>query len=91
MSELPTGWVQTKLDDLGRLHCGQSPSSRDVNTDGLGELYVTGPEQWDGKQVHRTKWTTDPRRIVPEGCIFITVKGAGVGTMFPGIELLPVR
>lgn len=85
MSELPTGWVDTKLDDLGVLYCGQSPSARDVNQDGCGTPYVTGPEQWDGQSVHRTKWTTDARRVVPDGCIFITVKGAGVGTMFPGI------
>ena len=26
-----------------------------------------------------------PRRIVPDGCIFVTVKGSGVGTLFPGI------
>lgn len=85
MSALPTGWVDTKLDDLGILFCGQSPSARDVNQDGRGTPYVTGPEQWDGQSVRRTKWTTDPRRVVPDGCIFITVKGAGVGTMFPGI------
>jgi len=85
MSAIPAGWVDTKLDDLGDLYCGQSPSTRDVNQDGRGTPYVTGPEQWDGQNVHRTKWTTDPRRVVPDGCIFITVKGAGVGTMFPGI------
>ena len=35
--------------------------------------------------MHNPKWTTDPKRIVPDGCIFITVKGAGVGKLFPGI------
>ena len=48
-------------------------------------MYVTGPEQWDGARVLTDKWTTDPRRIVPDGCIFVTVKGAGVGTIFPGV------
>ena len=74
-----------EMRDLGQLHCGQSPASKDVNTEGDGTLYVTGPEQWDGHSVHESKWTTDPRRIVPNGCIFITVKGSGVGTLFPGI------
>lgn len=32
------------------------------------------------------KWTTDPKRIAPENSVFITVKGAGVGKLFPGSE-----
>ncbi len=78
-------WQKKKLDELGKLFCGQSPSAKDVNTSGIGTVYVTGPEQWDDSKVHLSKWTTDPKRLVPEGCIFITVKGAGVGKTFPGI------
>lgn len=84
MSELPSGWLSISLGDVGTLFCGQSPSATDVNVIGEGTLYVTGPEQWDGLQIHHSKWTTDPRRIVPDGCIFVTVKGAGVGKLFPG-------
>jgi type I restriction enzyme, S subunit len=79
------GWIRTTLDEIGTLYCGQSPPSKAVNGDGKGTVYITGPEQWDGKRILIDKWTTDPRRIVPDGCIFITVKGAGVGTIFPGI------
>jgi type I restriction enzyme, S subunit len=78
-------WRTTALNDLGQLYCGQSPASSRVNTDGTGTLYVTGPEQWDGLKIRQDKWTTDPKRLVPDGCIFITVKGAGVGKIFPGI------
>jgi type I restriction enzyme, S subunit len=78
-------WKRSLLADLGDLFCGQSPPTGAVNTMGNGTLYVTGPEQWDGRQLHSPKWTTEPKRIVPEGCIFITVKGAGVGKLFPGI------
>jgi type I restriction enzyme, S subunit len=81
----PVGWVRTTLGEIGTLYCGQSPPSITVNGDGKGTVYVTGPEQWDGARVLTDKWTTDPRRIVPDGCIFVTVKGAGVGTIFPGI------
>lgn len=84
--ELPKGWELVRLGDLGVLHCGQSPSSKNVNTEGVGVPYVSGPEQWDGVSVHRTKWTTAPAREVGERTIFITVKGAGVGTTFPGIS-----
>jgi type I restriction enzyme, S subunit len=85
MSGLPRGWTTSTFKSLGELYCGQSPSSADVNTNGDGTPYVTGPEQWSGAKLQLSKWTTDPRRIVPDGCIFITVKGAGVGTLFPGI------
>jgi type I restriction enzyme S subunit len=84
MSELPTGWTAATFSSLGILLCGQSPSSNAVNVSGNGTPYVTGPEQWNGERLHLSKWTTDPRRVVPDGCIFITVKGAGVGTLFPG-------
>lgn len=83
---VPTGWVDTSLATLGRLHCGQSPSSSAVNSEGNGVPYVSGPEHWDGFTLNLDKWTTQPKRLVPDGCIFITVKGAGVGTIFPGVE-----
>ncbi len=85
MSELPAGWARATLGDIGVLYTGQSPSADTVNQEGRGTNYVTGPEQWDGSAFHKPKWTTDPRKIVPEGCIFITVKGGGVGKTFPGI------
>lgn len=83
---LPDGWAVSNLKALGDLICGQSPSSSHVNRDGEGMLYVSGPEQWNGYTIDADKWTTAPKRIVPSGCIFITVKGAGVGTIFPGIK-----
>jgi type I restriction enzyme S subunit len=76
-------WLDVSLGDLGVLYCGQSPASKDVNTEGRGEIYVTGPEQWDGQKIVSEKWTTDPKRIAPDGSIFITVKGC-VGEMFRG-------
>lgn len=85
MGKLPSGWARARLGDIGTLYTGQSPGTETVNQEGLGTIYVTGPEQWDGTTYHKPKWTTDPRRVVPEGCIFITVKGAGVGKTFPGI------
>lgn len=79
-------WVQTTIAALGRLHCGQSPPSAAVNSQGDGVLYVSGPEQWDGHVVHRNKWTTIATRMAPARSIFITVKGSGVGTLFPGVD-----
>jgi type I restriction enzyme S subunit len=85
-SEIPEGWAAATLGDIGDLYCGQSPAINFVNTTGAGTPYITGPEQWDGNELHVDKWTTDPRRSVPDRCIFVTVKGAGVGTIFPGLR-----
>lgn len=68
----------------GKVIAGQSPSKSEVNSEGKGEPYVTGPEQWDGRKILHHKWTEHPKRMAPEGSIFVTVKGAGVGTTFPG-------
>jgi type I restriction enzyme S subunit len=86
MSKIPSTWEITKLEALGRLYCGQSPATANVNREGNGTPYVTGPEQWDGQKILLHKWTTTPKRVVPDGCIFITVKGAGVGKLFPGVH-----
>jgi type I restriction enzyme S subunit len=86
LPKLPEGWIWVRLDTIGELLCGQSPSIAEVNQERRGIPYVTGPEQWDGSRIKETKWTEFPKRLVPEGCIFITVKGAGVGKIFPGIS-----
>ena len=85
MSTVEENEGKMPLSAVGKLYCGQSPSTVDVNQEGNGTRYITGPEQWDGHRIHENKWTTNPKRIVPDGCIFITVKGAGVGKIFPGI------
>ncbi|MGE4088355.1 MAG: hypothetical protein AB7F93_09745 [Immundisolibacter sp.] len=83
---METAWCRTTVGALGALHCGQSPKSAHVNGDGSGVTYVSGPEHWDGVVVHRSKWTTAPARLAPARSVFITVKGSGVGTLFPGID-----
>lgn len=83
---IPVGWAPTTLGAIGKLHCGQSPSSADTNTEGKGAPYFSGPESWEHGKVLTERWTTDPRRLVPDGCIFITVKGAGVGKTCIGIS-----
>ncbi len=83
--DLPKGWVAASLSAVGKLYCGQSPSVSEVNHSEEGTPYVTGPDMWDGSTLTVDKWTTNPKRMVPNGCIFITVKGAGVGTLFAGV------
>ncbi len=87
MSEkaIPARWMEVKLGSIGDVYCGQSPQSSAVNSEGLGTPYVSGPDQWNGRDVELNKWTTDSKRVVPARSVFITVKGAGVGTVFPGV------
>src|SRR6266567_144746 len=77
-------WSRAPLSALGLLVSGQSPASNPVNHEGLGAPYVSGPEQWTGEQVVIDKWTTASAKITPERSIYIVMKGAGVGTVFPG-------
>lgn len=84
-SKTTQNWAPVILGELGHIHCGQSPTTADVNSKGVGTVYISGPEHWDGHTLEVDKWTTKPKRMVPEGCLFITVKGAGVGTIFPGV------
>ncbi|WP_220981888.1 restriction endonuclease subunit S [Klebsiella michiganensis] len=72
------------LSKAGTIIAGQSPASSQVNNLGKGVPYVTGPEQWDGSKILHHKWTEYPKKISPDNSIFVTVKGAGVGTTFPG-------
>ncbi|MGQ5288432.1 restriction endonuclease subunit S [Pectobacterium actinidiae] len=82
---IPHGQLQP-LNVAGSIIAGQSPSSSQVNNQGKGIAYVTGPEQWDGKKILPHKWTEYPKKIAPDGSIFVTVKGAGVGKTFPGCK-----
>ena len=78
-------WIQVPIGQLGDLICGQSSPAPEVNTSGRGVPYFTGPEQWSEGALRIDKWTEAPRKLAPNESIFITVKGAGVGKMFPGI------
>src|SRR5262245_53631750 len=84
---LPAGWTTGTMADLGSLLCGQSPPSSTVNARGDGIPYVSGPEHWDGSVLRLDKWTTAPSRVGSGCAIFVTVKGAGVGTVFPGADV----
>ncbi len=78
--------IPKNIYELGDLLCGTSPKSSETNVLREGIPYVSGPEQWDGKEIIVNKWTKYPKKIAPNNSIFITVKGAGVGKIFPGIN-----
>ncbi|MED1602411.1 restriction endonuclease subunit S [Alkalihalophilus marmarensis] len=84
IGEIPEEWEVLKMGDVIELVSGQSSSVKEVNKEGKGIGYVTGPEQWNGKNIIENKWVEKPRKISPKNCFFITVKGSGTGTIFPG-------
>ncbi|PFY96961.1 restriction endonuclease subunit S [Bacillus wiedmannii] len=84
IGEIPEEWEVVMMSEVIELISGQSSSSNEVNYEGKGIVYVTGPEQWNGYHIEETKWVEKPRKIAKENSIFITVKGSGVGTIFLG-------
>ena len=86
LSDTSSLWNKRQMADIGRILCGVSPKTSETNMNELGEPYVSGPEQWNGRNIIINKWTEYSNRIAPANSIFITVKGAGVGKVFPGIE-----
>ena len=56
LPKLSEGWIWVRLDAIGELFCGQSPSIAEVNQERRGIPYVTGPEQWDGSKTLMSLW-----------------------------------
>jgi type I restriction enzyme, S subunit len=85
-SEVPDRWMEVSLDQLGLLSSGSTPSRSQINSTARGEPYIAGPGQWTPNGLIVDRWTTARRAIVPDGSIFIVVKGGGVGKVFPGLR-----
>lgn len=84
IGEIPEEWRLVTISEIIDLVSGQSSPASEVNVDGRGVPYVTGPEQWNGEHVEEIKWVENPRKIASDNCFFITVKGSGTGKIFPG-------
>ncbi|MEW9672404.1 restriction endonuclease subunit S [Ammoniphilus sp. 3BR4] len=81
---IPFEWEEVTMEEIIELVSGQSSPTHEVNYDGEGVPYVTGPEQWTGNYIEESKWVMNPRKVSPKDCFFITVKGSGTGKVFPG-------
>lgn len=85
MSELPTGWMQSRLGELADFVMGQAPNAKDCNTHGVGTIFVKAGEFGRINPIVR-EWTTHPLKYAKEGDILICVVGATAGKINLGID-----
>lgn len=70
-----------RLRDVATLISGQHVLASNVNNDGAGLPYLTGPSDFVGYVPRATSWTARGTAFAEPGDILITVKGSGCGTM----------
>ena len=74
LSDLPNGWVWTKLEEISKIILGQSPPSSTYNTDGKGLPFYQGKLEFGKTYPTLLKWCTAPKKIAEKGDIFISVR-----------------
>lgn len=70
-----------KLGNHIKLLSGQHIEAANVNSDGNGTAYLTGPADFIGKRPFATKFTVSPKVVCECGDILLTVKGSGTGSI----------
>lgn len=70
-----------KLNKHIQLLSGQHIEAANVNIEGKGTAYLTGPADFIGKKPVATKFTEIPKVVCEAGDILITVKGSGTGSI----------
>lgn len=80
MRELPSGWVETRLDALAMVSAGQSPPGVSYNSAGSGTPFLQGKAEFGEVYPTVRKWTTDPRRLAKPDDVLLSVR-APVGSV----------
>jgi type I restriction enzyme S subunit len=70
------------LGPLVQIISGQHVLAADVNSDQIGEPYLTGPADFVNGVAKATKWVRRAPAFCAPGDSLVTVKGSGVGTIF---------
>ena len=74
LSDLPDGWVWTKLEEISEIIMGQSPPSSTYNTDGKGLPFYQGKLEFGETYPTPRKWCIAPKKIAEKGDVFISVR-----------------
>lgn len=74
MSELPRGWVETKLPNFAELIMGQSPASSDCNDVGAGIPFFQGKAEFQKLYPEIRKFCTKPKKIAQKEDILFSVR-----------------
>ena len=83
IKKVPKHWKILKLKYIAKITYGISPSEETYNYNEEGTVLVNGPSEYSVAEFGFTrsiKWTTDPKKIVPKGCLLFCVR-ASVGKM----------
>lgn len=71
---LPKGWVTSKLPDAVELILGQSPSSADCNSDGIGLPFYQGKTEFGKLYPTVRKYCTVPKKLAVKNDVLLSVR-----------------
>ncbi|MEZ9567147.1 restriction endonuclease subunit S [Vibrio artabrorum] len=74
MSELPRGWVETKLPNFAELIMGQSPASSDCNDVGAGIPFFQGKAEFQKLYPEIRKFCTKPKKTAQKEDVLFSVR-----------------
>jgi len=74
LSEVPEGWVWTKLDEISDVILGQSPPSSTDNENGNGLPFYQGKLEFGDIYPVPRKWCNSPQKIAEKGDVLISVR-----------------
>ena len=76
---VPNGWEKGTFEQGIDLISGQHVEASEVNTDGNGQPYLTGPADFPNGKIIVSKYTDGGKKFSKKGDLLITVKGSGCG------------
>lgn len=76
---VPKGWEKGVFEQGIDLISGQHVEASEVNTDGNGQPYLTGPADFPNGKIIVSKYTDGGKKFSKKGDLLITVKGSGCG------------
>ncbi len=84
IGEIPEHWEVKRLKFVAQIIAGQSPHESTYNSVGVGSILVNGPVEFSsgdlGKTVE-TKWTTSPKKFVPQETLLFCLRGSTTGRL----------
>lgn len=74
MSELPSGWVTSRLQNVVSIEMGQSPPGSETNTDPSGYPLIGGAADFRNGTIITSRYTSKPTKISQAGDIILCIR-----------------
>jgi type I restriction enzyme, S subunit len=74
MSELPKGWVKTRLESIANIEMGQSPSGSATNTDQVGFPLIGGASDFQNGEIVPSRYTSKPTKLSKAGDLILCIR-----------------